>query len=294
MDKEIFDGFYEQLPVKTRRGRGGNYPYVSADDVTHRMNTIFKGNWSTMVTFQDFIEGQIIVRVRVEVTDPKTSIVYSHEGFGGHSPSTADEAGNGFKSAYSKALVNACRRWGVGLFLSDDEAPEVISNTGPSVPAPVAQTKVSAPSEFITTPSKSKTSMPVIPKPPVVTETATITQTMPKIPIPGSKPSVPTSSAPPEIASSVRKTISSMPKIPTQATSIISQSTEDTSEPGVDQVSDVQLLAIQSLVDTRGFKYEDLAVPVLGEVRDVNTLTHDEAVAVIQYGNRLYRESKQR
>lgn len=295
MDDTTFKGFYEKLPVKSRQGRGGTYPYVSADDITDRMNKLFKGNWSSMVTFQDVISDEIVIRVRVEVRD-SDNVAYYHEGFGGHRIISTDEPGNGFKSAYSKALVNACRRWGVGLFLADDGAGSPVSSTPPTQA-----------SEFITSPSKQKT----------VSETTTITQgipttSMPKIPTPKTHtepqsapevkaPSVPSMpSIPPEIASSVKKTISSIPKIPTQSTSIISQPATPASavptEPVRDDsgVSDVQLLAIQSLVDTRGFKYEDLATHVLGEVRNVKTLTHDEAVSVIQHGNHLYRESKQR
>lgn len=300
MDNKIFKGFYEKLPVKSRKGRGGVYPYVSADDVTDRMNKLFRGNWSSMVIFQDVISDEIIIRVRVEVND-YNGVIYSHEGFGGHRIISTDEPGNGFKSAYSKALVNACRRWGVGLFLVDDET-EVSTEATKSIPTATTT------SEFITSPSK-----PIVP--PVVSETTIITQeapasVMPKIPTPGTSieskptsevkaPSVPSMpSVPPEIASSVKKTISSIPKVPTQATSIISQTveTQTVTEPDRNDngVSDVQLLAIQSLVDTRGFKYEDLVTHVLGEVRDVNTLTHDEAVSVIQHGNHLYRENKQR
>jgi Rad52/22 family double-strand break repair protein len=294
MDDTIFKGFYEQLPVKSRKGRGGTYPYVAADDITDRMNRLFKGNWSSYVTYQDVIGDEIVIRVRVEVSDGAN--MFYHEGFGGHKMNPTDEPGNGFKSAYSKALVNACRRWGVGLFLTEDE--ENINMNGkpgpkPSVPVDIPITP-SAPKEdvqaqFITPKSRPK-----------VSESTTIVQEkpkmdMPKIPIPGMGTPKQSSSVPPEIAASVKKTISSIPKIPTQATSIVSQPTEtapdDAGDPGI---SDVQLLAIDSLVETKGFKYEDLAEHVLGEVRDVNNLTHDEAIAVIQYGNKLYRESKQK
>lgn len=301
MENTIFDGFYEKLPVKQRQGRGGVYPYVSADDVTDRMNKLFKGNWSSMVTFQDMVEGQIIIRVRVEATDPTTGAVYSHEGFGGHTPSSADEAGNGFKSAYSKALVNACRRWGVGLFLSDDE--RVVSQIKQSSPAPTIPT---APPKA--EPQVSKVSVPIPTKKEVVTETMTIKQVPPAVPqalpkTPGPTQLPPAPATPKEVTEAVEKVVAGMPKIPPQPTTIIAETVSPASpiptpsaltSAADDVISDVQKIAIQSLVDMRGFKYEDMAQGALERIPDVNSLTHDEAVLVIQFGNNLYRESKQK
>jgi len=290
MKKEIFEGFYKKFNVKTRQGRGGVYPYVSADDITDRMNRLFEGNWSSMVTYQDVIGDEIVIRVRVEVSDAETNSVYFHEGFGGHKINPTDEPGNGFKSAYSKALVNACRRWGVGLFLSDDENAgdvEVVESE------PVVQT----PPKIDALPAEPKT---------VSTET-TITQeepqsSLPKISVPGGKVRIPKfkpnmDSPPPEIASDVVKTMKSIPKIPIKSPPPV-QTRPETIAPATavedDVISDVQVLAINSLVETKGFKYEDLAMHVMGEVKDVNTLKHDEAIAIIQYGNKLYRENKQK
>lgn len=320
MENTIFEGFYEKLPVKQRQGRGGVYPYVSADDVTDRMNKLFKGNWTSMVTFQDMVEGQIIIRVRVEATDPETGAVYSHEGFGGHTPSSADEAGNGFKSAYSKALVNAVRRWGVGLFLSDDDRTvSQVRQTNSAPSAPVAPPKAMPQVPKVNIPSA-----PVAAKEPVVAETATITQALPavpqaivdkalpKTPKPATQhdnylnppPPPPMPVTPTEVTQAVEKVVAGMPKIPPQATAILTETvapappiptpTAVTSMVDDDSISDVQKIAIQSLVDMRGFKYEDMAQGALERVPDINTLTHDQAVLVIQFGNNLYRESKQK
>ena len=72
MREDIFKGFYEKLNVKARPGRGGTYSYVTSEDVTDRMNKLFQGNWSSMLTFQNIIGDNIIVIVRVEATDPET------------------------------------------------------------------------------------------------------------------------------------------------------------------------------------------------------------------------------
>jgi hypothetical protein len=81
-----------------------------------------------------------------------------------------------------------------------------------------------------------------------------------------------------------------MGKTPTPAAMEPMSATMET--PSVENISDVQKIAIQSLYDMRGYKYEDLAQQVLGSVPVVGTLTHDQAVAVIQYGNELYKKNK--
>ncbi len=297
MNKEIFEGFYKKFSVKTRQGRGGVYPYVSADDITDRMNRLFKGNWSSMVTYQDVIGDEIVIRVRVEVADADTNSVYFHEGFGGHKINPTDEPGNGFKSAYSKALVNACRRWGVGLFLAEDEENKNMG--GESGPKPNVPTQPQPKSDALPSTPKSE--------PEAVSAETTVTQeepknNLPKISVPGGNVRIPKfksnmDSPPPEIAPDVVKTTKSMPKIPIQSPPPV-QTRPETIAPATavedDVISDVQVLAINSLVDTKGFKYEDLAMHVMGEVKDVNTLKHDEAIAIIQYGNKLYRENKQK
>ncbi len=57
-------------------------------------------------------------------------------------------------------------------------------------------------------------------------------------------------------------------------------------------ISNIQKIAIQSFHEMRGYKYEDLAQAALGKVPDVDTLTHDEAISVIQHGNDLYKKLK--
>jgi len=302
MRKDIFDGFYEPLDVKVRKGRGADYPYVAADDVTDRMNKLFKGNWCSEVVYQDVINNEVIIRVRVCVEDPETKHTFFHEGYGGHR-NDGGEPGNAFKSAYSKALANACRRWGVGLYLKGQSEEATVEakapvNTPPTIPTAknMPPTITNAPpkeiASMVAPPAVQKSGPPVIPQqtthsvsntPPVVSdiklqqvpvEQPDPRNEMPKIPkpmphgapLPGVKP----------IISDISEPNSGL------------EMTEN-----FDGISDVQKIAIQSFYDMRGFKYEDLATGALDRVPDINTLTHDEAVSVIQYGNDLYKKQKQ-
>jgi hypothetical protein len=85
-----------------------------------------------------------------------------------------------------------------------------------------------------------------------------------------------------------------MPKIPAPATNIPSVITAPAEAIDENRISDVQKISIESLVSMRGITYKEMAEGALQRVPDVNTLTHDEAVAVIQYGNFLYKKNKQK
>ena len=287
MREDIFNGFYEKFNVKTRPGRGGNYPYVPVEDVTDRMNKLFKGSWSTMVTFQDIIGGNVIVRVKVEATDPESGQIFFHEGYGGQKDDPGAEAGNAFKSAYSKAIVSACKRWGVGLYLQDEGVDPVPVQNTTTVPAtkPVA----AIPSEVI------QGAGPAIP--PVSTQTAPAQSAEVKVEqVPKTPPvSIPKAAGVPWQQSEA------MPKIPTPSNEMatLTEAVSPTQHQPLeittkDRISDVQKISIESLETMRGVSYADMAQGALGKVPDVNTLTHDEAVLVIQHGNALYKKNKQK
>lgn len=108
--------------VDSRRGRGGTYDYIKWQSVVDRMNEVFGVNWSSNVTKQDITDDRIIVRVNVCIKDPITGEYFCQEGYGGAVLRTEDEPGNAHKSAYSKALKDACKKWGVGLHIEEDNA----------------------------------------------------------------------------------------------------------------------------------------------------------------------------
>jgi len=118
----IKDNLYEGFTnIPSRRGRGGTYSYVRWQDVADRMNSIFGPYWSSYVKFQDVVNGNVIVRVAVEVIDDK-NMHHVQEGFGGAPLDDSSEAGNPFKAAYSKALKDACKKWGIGLYLDEESS----------------------------------------------------------------------------------------------------------------------------------------------------------------------------
>jgi hypothetical protein len=119
MRNEILYRGFENIP--TRKGRGGNYAYVRWQDVADRMNEAFGVMWSSEVIMQDIIGNNVIVRVRVSVFHPDTGVFSKQEGFGGAPNDDRNEAGNPFKAAYSKALKDACKKWGLGLFLEEED-----------------------------------------------------------------------------------------------------------------------------------------------------------------------------
>jgi hypothetical protein len=129
------DALYRSFDnIPTRRGRGGVYSYIRWQDVSDRMNEVFGTNWSSEVMSESIVGTNVIIRVRVSVINPDNDFIVYQEGYGGAVNDDRAEAGNSYKSAYSKALKDACKKWGVGLFMEDDSEgyiPEAKSVTIP-------------------------------------------------------------------------------------------------------------------------------------------------------------------
>jgi len=117
MKNEILYRGFESIP--SRRGRGGTYSYVRWQEVADRMNEAFDV-WSSEVMSQEVVGENVIVRVRVSVLDSATGKMMWQEGFGGAPNDVNAEAGNPYKAAYSKALKDACKKWGLGLYLEEE------------------------------------------------------------------------------------------------------------------------------------------------------------------------------
>ena len=139
MKTEVMSQLTAAFNLKERKGVGNTlFKYVATEDILERMNTVFKGNWSTEVRTVDTFEDQVVVCVRVWVLDPETNQLFWHDGHASHpiqrftSGSNAGKAmdvGNTYKAAVSKAIKTAVTRWGVALFLEDDAEPEVKAAT---------------------------------------------------------------------------------------------------------------------------------------------------------------------
>jgi len=278
---------YEPLEQKSRRGRGGNYNYVSWQDVADRMNKVFDGNWSSEVKSQEMVGNNVIVRVRVTATDPETQMSFHQEGFGGAVDREADEAGNPWKSAYSKAFRDACKKWGIGLFL-DDEAgmpgPAAVPPT-PSAPKPVftpLAAETPAPTPPPATPEVPVT--PAVPEPQAVAEPATPPPNVPEAPaVPPTPPATPAPAAPP-----------SMPAMPADD---MPMSSGVLSNDDNGKITEVQQIALEGILNMRDLNYEDLAKEAFENkgmkydtIPRAEDLTYEEAVVVVKFGNDKYRK----
>lgn len=288
----LYEGF-GKLP--TRQGRGGTYAYVRWQDIADRMNTVFGVNWSSEVVNQDVVNGNVIIRVRVLATNPETGQINYQEGFGGAILDERVEAGNPFKAAYSKALKDACKKWGVALYL-DEEGEGPSYGTEPSggmippgysgheiAPAPKTQPSPQTQPQSGGMPMPPGVSMST-PNQPSNQAPQQTNEPLPQAPPPPKMPSTPAPSAPPVPQNSSFG--ESMNKVPSFQ------------QPGQteDLISDVQKAALNSILSRQGVDYETLvreAFETNGldgkKVPAQDELTYTQAVYVVKYGNDKFR-----
>ena len=311
MKTEQLASLYEKLELKSRRGRGGNYSYVPWQDVADRMNKVFGGNWSSEVMTETEVGNGVVLRVRVTVIDQETNISYYQEGYGG-ADNAGSEVGTLHKSAYSKALRDACKKWGPGLYTDDyDDAashkgsspvkPPSVPVLAPSTPAtasaPVKDTKKSdipttlekpvVPSTSIPAVSAPTASIPVAPKAeavptnPVVEKIAAATS-IPKAHPPIIAPKVETKTSLPPVSTG---------SVPMQTATMPTQNTENV------KINDVQLAALDGILEIKNIDPELLIKGAFEEgkldITDLPTkemLSYQQAVLVIKYGNEKFRK----
>jgi len=315
MKNDLLYKSFENIP--TRRGRGGTYSYIRWQEVADRMNEAFGTSWSSEVKFQEIIGNNVIVRVRVSVTDPSNNLTTIQEGFGGAPNDANSEAGNPFKAAYSKALKDACKKWGVGLYLDEDDEPAGGNMTPPSLPSGYIGKELGVPpSSLMTPPSMDIPKMPEdnnytevaspsipsappiggIPLPSSVTMASSNTVVVSEEPVMVNMEPIASNPIPPIPKVSMISSLPTPPGItmnkemPTSKTNVII-----TGEP--DFISDVQKAALQSILNIKGVEYEALAKEAFefnGYVKDPipesGKLTYQEAVYVIKYGNDKFRK----
>ena len=207
----IKDRLYEPLKVDSRRGRGGTYDYVKWQNVADRMNEVFGMNWSSHVMSETIDEHNTIVVVRVSVCakDPVSDESYCQEGYGASQLRSTDEPGSAHKGAYSKALKDACKKWGIGLHLEDGTtaAPAVIPSgymgreTAPAVPIipstppPAGVNTQTIPAPAAPTPVAPASAAPAPPAPPASAAPVSVVAAPPVPPV-SSAPAPPAPPAP--------------------------------------------------------------------------------------------------
>jgi len=325
MREDILKQLYETFHLREREGQGGmKFKYVPNEDVINRMNKIFMGDWSTEVKDKDIVDDQVILEVAVSITDPESGKIHTHSGFGsqqimrynkGPNQGKIIDIGNAYKGALSKAIVNACTRWGVGLFKERnayeldnitpvEEAFDTVSLAAPVVvpeisitPSPAeTHTAVDNTPMFPTPPAANPAyseAKPVPAPPPVLEKTV---EFPPTPPMPGQTVAAGVSlvQAPTTEMPKVPGPMEQPPKAPEAPTAPKLPFTPQ--QNGNDRISDVQRVALNGILSMRNINYEDLAKEAF-EARGIDKpipakedLNYEDAVVVIKYGNDKYRK----
>jgi len=278
MHNDVLRELYKRFDLKAREGVGGRqFKYVPTEDIVNRMNEVFKGNWSTEVRDVEVVEDQVLMNVRVCVTD-SDGRTYCHEGYASHplaryssgpNQGKVMDVGNSYKSAMSKAIKTACTKWGVALYLEggseDSDDKDVPSSTEIPTVAPEVTVKPS----------------PIVPDIPT-----------------GINPAgVPTG---PPMSSDIPKNtnepvFTNENVVPLEATVVDvpfnAQSEKAPAENPVEKATLVQKVAIETVMDVNDIKFSDLVAKALKGRDDlpptIDDVTYLDAVTIIQYGNHL-------
>jgi len=325
MKQETLNALSAPFNVKTKPGKG-NYKYIDSKDVMERMNTVFQGRWSTVVTYKEVIEDHVLVEVLVKAYDDELQQWVEHSGFGssqiarftyGDNQGKPLDIGNIYKGALSKAIRSACTRFGAGLTLEVSSGSEVpVGTTSPptvpsNIPEPTGVSELPAlPSSSAPVPPPGPETVPE-PEPvpePVVEEPVVEAPPVPEPEVaappvpPAEVPALPVETAPPVRPDNApmtpterikeKKAKEVAPPTPTESVPSI-----PTSE-GVDYMSDVQYAALEGVLGIRGLEYMDLAKEAFTSKgwssddvpTDPRKLKYEQAVVVIKYGNDKNRQ----
>jgi hypothetical protein len=303
MKQESLDALYADLAVSGKPGNG-NYKYVNTALIIDKLNKVFSGCWSTHVIHSEKIGDEVLVHVTVSILDEKGQSLSCHAGFGSAKQFAGVDLGNIYKSAKSKAIKDAVKNWGLGLFLEDDVSGDTDSHSfstappsnssfpsGPtttqapsgnagSFPAPTSVPPSSSiPETSFAPPMTGSTPFPDSPAtsnpPPVTQNTTAVEQTAPPS---GMSNGLPSMQAPPP-------SMGSMP----QATSPQAPNNHETTE--LTTITLVQKLAIQAKLDVTGATFEVFSTKVFTELGkdlsklpdDIDKLTYQDAMVLASY-----------
>ena len=293
MKPEVLSELYRPFKLKSRQGLGGKtFQYVPSEDIIHRMNVVFGGNWSTEVTLEKIVDEQVLMCVRVTVAvlseDSDYDHYFSQEGYASHpiarytqgnNSGKIIDIGNVYRSAMSKAIKTACAKWGVGLYLDGSNRLLLDGTRGeerkPEItPTPSVTTDVPA---EIPIAGGMDNSMPF---PNIPTETPT-TATPPT--------AAPAVTAP--VVTESQPTTFDAPPVFTNENVVTNASTDlQPPKAGVEMITPVQKVAIETSMGFNNIAYTELVSMALersDDLPDIDHLTYDEAVKLIQCSNRL-------
>lgn len=263
MKNELLNDLYKPFENIKEKPGSGKYKYVSSRDVIDRMNRVFEGNWTSEVIDDLVAEDNVLVRVRVYVKDNGES--FYHEGYGssniarfsfGDKKGQAINIGNNYNSAKSLAIKDACKKWGVALYIEDNPYDEEFVNDGVSTGSPA--------------PSAPKKTLPEV------------EHTLPNVPPAGNLSADTMEFSPPPFPDEVSK--------PELVTDTFGNTTPEQTT-GVEKITDVQRVAIQGLLELKKLDYKELLINALGRKDNLpaspEDLTYQDAVTVIKYGNNV-------
>jgi len=300
MKQEVLAELYRPFKLKSRQGLGGKtFQYVPSEDIIHRMNVVFGGNWSTEVTSEKIVDEQVLMCVKVTVAilseDGDYDHYFSQEGYASHpiarytqgnNSGKIIDIGNVYRSAMSKAIKTACAKWGVGLYL-DGSNRVLLDGTRGEERKPET---VSTPPMTVNIPGEipigggvdNSTPFPNIPVGPPPTDASQTTMDPP--PVNPSFTAPVTTPAPPATYDA--------PPVFTDG-NIVSNNTTTNFQPtsgGAEMITPVQKVAIETSMGFNKIEYPELVSKALGRqdnLPKIDQLTYDEAVKLIQYSNRL-------
>jgi len=281
MHNDVLRELYKRFDLKAREGVGGRqFKYVPTEDIVNRMNEVFKGNWSTEVRDVEVVEDQVLMNVRVCVTD-SDGRTYCHEGYASHplaryssgvNKDKIIDIGNSYKSAMSKAIKTACTKWGVALYLEggseDSDDKDMPSST--EIPTAAPETSVK-------------------PKP--------IASDIPTSINPAGVPTGPPMGS--DIPKNTNEPVFTNENVVPLETTVMdvpfntqpdSETKEQPIEDAVEKVTLVQKVAIETVMDVNDIKFSDLVAKALkGKTLPptIDDVTYLDAVTIIQYGNHL-------
>lgn len=314
---------FEHVLIKPGKGE---FKYVPVNDIIDRMNDVFEGRWSTEVIAKEVFEDQILLQVRVSVRSAADNILYYHDGFAsqpvqrftyGDNKGKPVDLGNSYTAALSKALKQACKKWGVALNIDEEvEVETVIPTTTFSMVAPVKSTLVNESTMSIPIPTSmptSQTKAPVIPSP--VFKEEEVEEERPKMSAPVT-PKLPGMSAP------VGSLVPNMPTMPSQPmmpktpirTAVTNTPTQNPGFMGSvgavrdGKISQVQKAALNGVLSLKTSNktpeevetfYKQMAQAAFEEkgitktyIPAIDELDYDDAVIVVKYGNELLRGNR--
>lgn len=309
--RDFLDKLYESFEVRERQGVGGKtFKFVASEDVIDRMNRVFGGQWCTEIIEREFIEDQILVKVRVWVTDPQSGKQFWHEGFASHDVARFNSGprqgkpvsiGNDMKAATSKAIRTACTRWGVALYLDDEPSGNVSAEAHTPLAGPTPGPMGGPPSGPLGGPPNGPPDKPTggPSGPPSTPAPPSGPAGGPSSPGPMSgPPSGPPNPGPMNMGqssggSSPAPTPSGPPN-PSMNTNQDSDegfmSTDD--EDAQSHLTDVQKVAIQTIMEQHELDFPELLNKVFSDssrASSIDTLSYPDAVTLIAAGNKLNR-----